>query len=51
MKALSEPGVKEALNNHGLTPQPITRAELAAFMMKESTQWATIIKERKRTED
>ena len=36
---------------HGLTPQPTTRAELTAFMKKESTQWATIIKERKLTAD
>ncbi|MCE1191450.1 MAG: tripartite tricarboxylate transporter substrate binding protein [Acidovorax sp.] len=51
VKVLSDPGVKEALNKHGLTPQPTTRAELAAFMKKESTQWAAIIKERKLTAD
>lgn len=51
VKVLNDPGVKEALNKHGLTPQPTTRAELAAFMKKESTQWATIIKERKLTAD
>ena len=48
---LNDPGVKDALNKHGLTPQPTTRAELAAFMKKESTQWAAIIKERKLTAD
>ncbi len=47
MKVLNDPGVKEALLKHGLTPQPTTRAEFAAFMKKESTQWAAIIKERK----
>ena len=51
VKVLNDPGVKDALNKHGLTPQPTTRAELAAFMKKESTQWATIIKERKLTAD
>ena len=49
VKVLNDAGVKEALNKHGLTPQPTTRAELTAFMKKESTQWATIIKERKLT--
>ena len=47
VKVLNDPGVKEALNKHGLTPQPTTRAELTAFMKKESTQWAAIIQERK----
>ena len=51
VKVLNDAGVKEALNKHGLTPQPTTRAELTAFMKKESTQWATIIKERKLTAD
>ncbi|MDD2544835.1 MAG: tripartite tricarboxylate transporter substrate binding protein [Burkholderiaceae bacterium] len=49
VKALNDAGVKEALLKHGLTPQPTTRAELAAFIRKESTQWATIIRERKLT--
>lgn len=47
VKALNDPSVKEALLKHGLTPQPTTRAEFAAFMKKESEQWATIIKTRK----
>ena len=51
VKVLNDPGVKDALNKHGLTPQPTTRAELTAFMKKESTQWAAIIKERKLTAD
>ena len=51
VKVLNDAGVKEALNKHGLTPQPTTRAELTAFMKKESTQWATIIRERKLTAD
>jgi tripartite-type tricarboxylate transporter receptor subunit TctC len=46
---LNDPVVKEALDKHGLTPQPTTRAELTTFMKKESAQWAAIIKERKLT--
>ncbi|KQO26733.1 Twin-arginine translocation pathway signal [Acidovorax sp. Leaf76] len=49
VKVLNDAGVKEALNKHGLTPQPTTRAQLTAFMKKESAQWAAIIKERKLT--
>lgn len=49
VKALNDAGVKDALKHHGLTPQPTTRAEFAAFMKKESTQWAAIVKERKIT--
>ena len=51
VKVLNDAGVKEALTKHGLTPQPTTRAELTAFMKKESSQWAAIIKERKLTAD
>lgn len=51
VKVLNDTGVKDALNKHGLTPQPTTRAELAAFMKKESAQWASTIKERKLTAD
>lgn len=49
VQVLNDARVKEALNKHGLTPQPTTRAELVAFMKKESSQWAAIIKERKVT--
>lgn len=49
VKVLGDAHVKEALNKHGLTPQPSTRAELTAFMKKESAQWAGIIRERKIT--
>lgn len=51
VEVLNDAGVKEALTKHGLTPQPTTRAELTAFMKKESSQWAAIIKERKLTAD
>ncbi|MEO7391339.1 MAG: tripartite tricarboxylate transporter substrate binding protein [Ramlibacter sp.] len=49
VKVLNDPGVREALAKHGLTPQPTTRAELTAFMKKESAQWGAIVRERKIT--
>ena len=49
VKALNVEGVKKALNDHGLTPQPTTRQELAAFMKKEYEQWGRVVKERKLT--
>lgn len=49
VKALNDEGVKKALNDHGLTPQPTTRQELAAFMKKEYEQWGRVVKERKLT--
>ncbi|WP_206424547.1 MULTISPECIES: Bug family tripartite tricarboxylate transporter substrate binding protein [Delftia] len=49
VKVLNDPGVKDALNKHGLTPQPATRAEFAAFMKKEYEQWGRLVKERKLT--
>lgn len=44
---LADPGVKQALNKHGLTPQPTTRAELTAFMKKEDAKWSAIVRDRK----
>ena len=49
VKALNDEGVKKALNDHGLTPQPTTRQELAAYMKKEYEQWGRVVKERKLT--
>jgi tripartite-type tricarboxylate transporter receptor subunit TctC len=49
VKVLNDPGVKSALNKHGLTPHPTTRAELTAFMKKEDAKWSAIVKERKIT--
>lgn len=49
VKALNDAGVKEALNQHGLTPQPTTRAELTTFMKKEDAKWGAIVRERKIT--
>ncbi len=49
VKVLNDAGVKDALNKHGLTPQPTTRPELASFMRKESDKWNKVVKERKIT--
>jgi tripartite-type tricarboxylate transporter receptor subunit TctC len=49
VKVLKDPGVGEALNKHGLTPHPTTRAELTGFMKKESAKWGAIVRERKIT--
>ncbi|MDM0023973.1 Bug family tripartite tricarboxylate transporter substrate binding protein [Variovorax saccharolyticus] len=51
VKVLNDPGVKEALDKHGLTPQPTTRAELTAFMRKEDAKWGGIVRERKISAD
>lgn len=47
VKALNDPGVKDALNKHGLTPQPTSRAELLDFMRREDAKWSSIVRERK----
>jgi len=49
VKVLADPGVKDALNKHGLTPQPTTRAELTDFMKKEDAKWSAIVRDRKIT--
>jgi tripartite-type tricarboxylate transporter receptor subunit TctC len=49
VKVLADPGVKDALNKHGLTPQPTSRAELADFMKKEDAKWKAIVRDRKIT--
>ena len=49
VKVLNDPGVKDELNKHGLTPQPTTRAELTAFMKKEDAKWSAVVRERKIT--
>ena len=49
VKVLNDAEVKDALNKHGLTPQPTTRAELTAFMRKEDDKWSAIVRERKIT--
>jgi tripartite-type tricarboxylate transporter receptor subunit TctC len=49
VKVLRDPGVRDALSKHGLTPHPTTRAELTDFMKQESTKWGAIVRERKIT--
>ncbi|BFO54070.1 MULTISPECIES: Bug family tripartite tricarboxylate transporter substrate binding protein [Comamonadaceae] len=51
VKVLNDPGVHEALQKHGLTPQPTSRAAFAAFMRKEYDQWGAIARARKLTAD
>ena len=51
VKVLKSPEVVEALNSHGLTPQPGSREDLAKFMEKETVTWGRIIRERKITAD
>jgi len=47
VKVLNDPEVRAALNQVGLTPDPTSRAEFAAFMQKEYDQWGAIVRERK----
>ena len=47
VKVLNDEEVKKALQLHGLTPQPTTRKELAAFIQKEYEQWGKVVRERK----
>ncbi len=47
VKVLNDPSIKEALTKHGLSGHPTTRAELTAFMQKESDKWGKIVRERK----
>jgi tripartite-type tricarboxylate transporter receptor subunit TctC len=49
VKVLKSPDVLKQLNDHGLTPLPGTRDELAKYMTKESETWGRIIRERKIT--
>lgn len=49
VKVLKTPEVVEQLNNHGLSPLPGTRDELAKYMAKESSTWGRVIRERKIT--
>ena len=49
VKVLRDAEVRDALQKHGLTPHPTSRAELTEFMTKESTKWGAIVRERKIT--
>ena len=45
VNALNDPEVSKMLNEYGLTPQPTTRQELAAFIKKEYVQWGEVVKQ------
>ena len=49
VKVLNDPTINEALNKHGLSPMPTSRADLTAFMRKEDAKWGAIVRERKIT--
>jgi tripartite-type tricarboxylate transporter receptor subunit TctC len=49
VKVLKSPDVVKQLNDHGLTPMPTSRGELANYMIKESTAWGRLIREKKIT--
>jgi tripartite-type tricarboxylate transporter receptor subunit TctC len=46
VKVLTDPEVEKKLTEFGMTPQPTTRQEFAAFIKKEFDKWGKIIKER-----
>jgi len=50
----SHTGIKtfvEALNSHGLTPQPGSREDLPKYMEKETATWGRVVRKRKITAD
>jgi tripartite-type tricarboxylate transporter receptor subunit TctC len=49
VKVLKSPDVVSQLNDHGLTPMPTSREELAKYMVKESATWGKLIREKKIT--
>ena len=49
VKVLKAPDVVKQLNDHGLTPMPTSREELAKYMAKESATWGRLIKDKKIT--
>lgn len=49
VKVLKSPDVVEALNRHGMPPQPGTREELAREMERETATWGRVIRDRKIT--
>ena len=43
-RVLNDPEVKQSLDKYGLTPQPLSRPGLAAFMQSESNKWAKVVR-------
>ncbi len=46
VKVLRDPAIAKSLGEHGVTPQPTSRAEFTAFMKREYDQWGKLIRER-----
>ena len=46
VRAINTPEVKEALNKHGLVPDPSSRQQLDKFIHSESSTWELVVKER-----
>jgi tripartite-type tricarboxylate transporter receptor subunit TctC len=51
VKVLNDQGTKDALTKLGLSGAPSSRAELTAFMQKESDKWGKLVRERKISAD
>ena len=51
VKVLNDQSTKDALTKLGLSGAPSSRAELTAFMQKESDKWGKLVRERKITAD
>ena len=51
VKVLNDKEVAASLVEHGLTPNPMSRDELAKYMAKESSAWAKVIKDKGITVD
>jgi len=51
VKVLNDQSTKDALSKLGLSGAPSTRAELTAFMQKESDKWGKLVRERKISAD
>jgi len=51
VKVLNDKEVAASLVEHGLTPNPTSRDELAKYMAKESSAWSKVIKDKGITAD
>jgi tripartite-type tricarboxylate transporter receptor subunit TctC len=51
VKVLKDKEVLAALSEHGFTPSPMSRDDLAKYMAKESAVWKRIIKEKNITDE
>jgi tripartite-type tricarboxylate transporter receptor subunit TctC len=51
VKVLNDQSTKDSLTKLGLSGAPSSRAELTAFMQKESDKWGKLVRERKISAD